>query len=436
MPGQEHIFHPDFVVAPYWWDKHPPADHNDRMPRTVDIAIVGSGYCGLAAGLALARQGWRVATFDAHRIGEGASTRNGGMVSGGLKLPAGLRRKVGQARYEKIQHDSVESFRYFESFLAEEGFDVDYQRTGRFAGAHSAGAYARQVKQAKVLNGDMGLTARMVPSDRQDEEIGSRFYHGGMVVEECGGIDPAKYHHALRHAYGAAGGSLHSRNPVREIIRDKGKFLVQTARGAVAANHVFVATNGYGDGLVPYFQRRVIPITTFVIATEPLPADLIKDINPKGRMLVDTKRILNWYRITPCGRRIIFGGRAKFSDVDERESAKSLYQLMCKIWPQVRDYRISHAWKGNVAFTFDHLPHIDTHQGIHYAGGCQGAGIAMATYLGHRTAMRLLHPDHPSCGFENLGFPSRPLYYGKPWFIPPLASYYKLLDRVERWTGW
>ncbi len=436
MTGLESLFHPDFAIRPYWWDETPPVDERNPIPAVVDVAIVGSGYCGLAAGLELARNGLKVAVLDSGRIGEGASTRNGGMVSGGLKVPEAMRAKLGEERFSHMVRDSVASFAHFESFLKSERFDVQYERCGRFTGAHSRGAYLRQERQAKNLATEMGLTVRMVPKSRQREEIGSDFYHGGMVVEESGGINPGRYHRVLREAYKAAGGTLHGFAKVNKIEQRAAQFGLATSRGNLLANQVFVATNGYSGEAMPYLQKRIIPITSFVIATEEISPDLVRELNPNKRMLVDTKRILYWYRLTPDHRRIIFGGRASFRDVSERESARSLYQFMCSIWPQVQGTRITHAWKGNVAFTFDHLPHMGIHEGVHYAGGCQGAGVSMATYLGYQTAMKILDPQRAPCGFDSLPFPSNPLYFGNPWFLPFVGNYYKALDRIEQRTGW
>lgn len=436
MSDRCDIFHPDFALQPYWWDENPPVDELDDLPPHTDVAIVGSGYCGLATGLELARKGLNVSVFDSGRIGEGASTRNGGMVSGGLKVPETMRAKLGEERYAAIRRDSVESFKYFEHFLQRENFDVQYERCGRFTGAHSPGAYLRQEKQALSLANEMGLTVSMVPRSRQRQEIGSDFYHGGMVVEECGGINPGLYHRQLREAYVAAGGRLHGHSEVKKISREAGRFSLLTQRGAVTAKQVVVATNGYGGRLMPYLQRRIIPITSFVIATEELDPELVNELNPRKRMLVDTKRIIYWYRLSPDHRRIIFGGRAKFRDLSEQDSALRLYEFMCGIWPQLRGTKLTHAWKGNVAFTFDHLPHMGAHEGVYYAGGCQGAGVAMATYLGYQTALKVLNPEKTVCGFDGLPFPSNPFYFGNPWFLPIVGNYYKALDGLERRTGW
>lgn len=429
------IFHQDFKVAPLWWEDAPPLAYRNELPSRVDVAIVGSGYCGLAAGFELARNGKQVAVLDSGRIGEGASTRNGGMVSGGLKLPENLRVTLGAERFGRLLQGSVDAYRHIEAFIQKEQLDAQYERCGRLIGAHSLGALRRLDAQTQALANATGFTVHRVPKARMHEEIGSDFYQGGVVVEEGGGLHPARYHQSLCKAFVKAGGSLHEFSGVLSIDRSKGKFTLKTHKGPIDADTVFVATNGYTGKLVPYLQRRIIPITSFVIATEELAPDLVRELNPNGRMQVDTKRILYYTRLSSDHRRIVFGGRASFSDVDESQSALKLHQFMCNVWPQLKSTRITHAWKGNVAFTFDLLPHMGCHEGIYFAGGCQGSGVAMSTYLGHQIALKVLGRNSDPCAFDDFTFPTHPLYRGRPWFLPLIGNYYKVRDRFEQLTG-
>lgn len=427
------VFHPNFRIRPYWWEAAPPRGTNTALPAQVDVAIVGSGYCGLSAGIELARSGARVAVLESGLIGEGASSRNGGMVSGGVKLPEKLRAALGEERFGRVMETSVASFHHLESLISREGINADYRRCGRFTGAHSPGAYRRLEAQAGRLRAETGFSVRMVPPETQATEIDSRFYHGGMVVDESGGLDPARFLAGLRQVYEAAGGSLHAQAGVRAITREGGRFRLRTAAGDLSAENVFVATNGYSGPMLPWLQRRTIPIASYMIATEELPPDLIDEITPRERMLVDTKRILYYFRRSPDGRRILFGGRASFGRADEAASAETLFRFMCRIWPQLRDRRITHAWKGNVGFSFDLAPHTGQHDGIRYAGCYQGTGVAMATYLGHLSARTILGDAPPV--FDEFSFPGHPLYRGQPWFLPIVGNYYRARDGLERALG-
>ncbi len=208
---------------------------------------------------------------------------------------------------------------------------------------------------------------------------------------------------------------------------------IRTARGEIAAGDIVIATNGYTGDVTPAIKKRLIPIASHIIATEELPADLARSLIPKGRTLSDTKRVLCYYRMSPDGRRMIFGGRARFTPVTPEISAPILYRFMTERFPQLKGTRITHAWTGNVAFTWDALPHTGKLDGMHYALGCNGSGVAMMTYLGHQTARRIIGGANATCGFELAEFPDFPLYRGNPnWALPAVGAYYRFRDQLSR----
>jgi glycine/D-amino acid oxidase-like deaminating enzyme len=274
---------------------------------------------------------------------------------------------------------------------------------------------------------------RIVPRERQREEIGSDLYHGGVVIEEAGALHPAKLHCAMRAAARAAGAELHGHAEVQLLERTSSGLRLHTARGRIRADHALIATNGYTGALTPELRRRIVPVSSYIIATEPLPEDLAVALSPRGRMFVDGNRLLSYFRLDPKGRRVLFGGRLSLRDVDEQTAAQGLYRRMVRIWPELGAYRISHAWKGNVAFTFDRLPHMGRHGGLHFALGCNGSGVAMATYLGHQSALRILGRQNRPCPFEQLPFPTHVAYRQRTWFLPALGFWYRILDRLDHW---
>ena len=142
--------------------------------------------------------------------------------------------------------------------------------------------------------------------------------------------------------------------------------------------------------------------------------------------------MLNYFRLSPDGRRVLFGGRASFREADERHAAPRLHAMMCAVWPEMKDCKVTHSWKGNVAFTFDFLPHMGVHEGVHYALGCQGSGVAMASYLGYQTALKIAGATNRPCAFDGLPFPTRPFYSGDPWFLPLVGTFYRLSDYIGR----
>lgn len=427
------VFHPDWKALPYWWEAAPLAPAEAALPQRADVVVVGAGYAGLSAALTLARAGVDVAVLDAGDPGSGASSRNHGMISGGQKLPADLVRRVGSEAARRIEEDARASFDYVENLIRQETLDADFARDGRFVAAHTRAAYAKLEIRARHLRDGFGYETRMVPAEEQRTEIGTDLYRGGMLLLDAGGLHPAKMHRALRRRAEESGARLFGHAAVRTTARTAtGGFRVTTARGEIVADMVVFATNGYSDRAADYMRRRVIPVYAYIGATEELSPDLARSCIPNNRMVVDTKRVLFSARLSPDGTRMIFAGRVKFGDVDERTATPILHGFMLQVFPQLREARMTHTWKGFVAFTFDFLPHIAEHDGLHYVGGCQGNGVAMMPYLGHRLALKLLGRDNRQSGFDRAAFPTLPAYAGKPWFLPAVGALYKARDRLER----
>ena len=152
-------------------------------------------------------------------------------------------------------------------------------------------------------------------------------------------------------------------------------------------------------------------------------------------MFVDGNRLLSYFRLSPDRRRVLFGGRVSLADVDERQSALGLHRRLVAVWPELAGCRLSHSWKGSLAFTFDRLPHMGESAGMHFAMGCNGSGVALASYLGHQIALKLLGRTNRPCPFDAPDFPSHPLYRGRPWFLPAISVWYRWRDAFDGWRS-
>lgn len=421
-------------LHPYWWEGAGQGEEAapTPLPARADVAVVGAGYTGLAAALALARGGCRVAVLEAKQPGYGASTRNGGMVSGLLKHSFGrLARLAGADGARRIFAEAQGSVLFLEQLIAQEAIACDYRRTGMYVAAYTPAHYRALAREAEDLR-HHGIETTLVPPAEQGAEIGSDYYHGGRILHLAGGLHPARLHRGLLERCRSAGVGIHSTAPVTGIQRSAGRWRLQSPAGTLCADALVVATNGYTGPPFDYHQRRVIPIASHLIATEALPDTLARCLIPGGRMVQDTKKVLFYFRMSPDGRRLLFGGRASFRAIGPGESAPLLHQAMGQVFPALRGVRISHAWSGNVAFTFDALPHLGCHRGIHYSLGYCGQGVALSIYLGNRLASGLLGRPEAESAFRDRPFPTRPLYHGRPWFLPLVGGFYRWLDRLGR----
>jgi len=432
------IFHPDFKAAPWWWEAWQPDNAlSQDPPASVDVAIVGAGYGGLATALELRRRGVGAAVLERGDFGVGASTRNGGMISGGVNLGKGLSGKSAAAEGFKRDKAALlgagaDSLATLEDIVQREGIDCGLIRTGRYLGAWTPAHYADLETKIDDLNAHAGAGARMVPRDRQREMMASDYYYGGMYVARSGHLHPALYYKGLLDAAHRAGANLSARADVERIEKVTGGWRVLTSKGPVQAREVVVATNGYTGDLTPRLKRRVVPVASHIIATEELP-EPASALIPELRAIADTKRVLTYYRPSPNGKHLIFGGRARFTQAAPEVSAPVLYRYMTDRFPQLKGMRITHAWTGNVAFALDYMPHMGTDEGLHYLLACNGNGVAMMTYLGTQTARRIAGGGNaPVNPLDGRDFPDHPLYSGNPWFLPAIGALYRARDWWDR----
>ena len=431
----EEIFHEDFQIKPWWWEAYEPqALDLTEVPSEADVAIVGAGYAGISAALELAKNNINAVVFDAEQPGFGGSTRNGGMVSGGRNV--GKRYTSASAAEEEklktLRRDAADGFSLIERLIEEENIDCHWTKTGSFTGAWCWKHFNAMKKKVADLNEIAPSEAFIVPPERQREHIGSDYYRGGMVVERGAHLHPALYFKGLLEACERRNATICAKAGVSKLSQLDAGWQVETTRGVIRVKDVMIATNGYTGDITPQLKRRVVPVGSYMIATEELPDDLAATISPKNRSLSDSRRVLTYYRMSPDGKRLLFGGRAKFGQTEPLETAPILYGFMTDRFPQLKGSRITHAWTGNVAFTMDEVSHMGKMDGLHYAMGCNGSGVAMMTYLGTQTARKIAGITNQPCAFDGLDFPTHALYHGNPWFIPMVGRYFRTRDWIDR----
>ena len=400
------------------------------LPETADVVVIGGGYTGINAARELARRGVAVSLVEARTLGYGASTRNGGIVHPGYKCgPQELIRRYGEETGRALYQETLDGYETVKRLISQEPIDCDFREVGHLELAY-APAHVKELQHAQASLASMGVATTLVPRARIREEIGSDAYFGALVVENSGLLHPGRFFAGLVDAADRAGADLHEGARARFIRpRAGGRFAVETERGTIRARDVFVATNGYTDGVVPSLRRRIIPIGSYIIASEPLPDELARELSPKGRAFFDTKNFLYYWHVT-ADRRMVFGGRASFMPTSIDRTAAILHNGLLEVHPQLAGYRIDYAWGGNVGFTFDRMPHVGrTADGVAYAMGCCGTGVALMTHLGTRVGEWLAGGDAPA--LARLKFPLVPApYEGRPWFMPFAGEWFRLQDRL------
>jgi glycine/D-amino acid oxidase-like deaminating enzyme len=410
------------------------------LPESVDVAVIGAGFTGLSAARTLAQRGAHVAVLEAETIGWGASSRNGGMVLTGLKLGVNkLISMYGRESAQRMYAASLATIDCVERIVREENIACDFARCGHLEVACKQRHFDDYARQAEVIAREFNHPVRVVQKNELASEIGSSIYFGGMVDEVSAGLNPARYVTGLGQAALRASAKVYEHVRVAHIQKEprngvQGWRLTTALNQSLWAHDVFVATSGYTSQTTLALQKKIIPIGSYIIATEVLPEAIARELSPRNRMIYDSKNYLYYYRLTP-DRRMLFGGRAAFFPETEstiRESANILRRGMIEVYPQLRETRIEFAWGGTLDFAFDIMPHAGQLDGIYYALGYAGHGVAMATWQGQKIA-ELIAGDKPDNPFVGIPFPGAPLglYNGKPWFLPFAGAWYKFLDWVS-----
>lgn len=429
-------------TTPFWWEEAEPT-HGERVfdRDSCGALIVGAGYTGLSAAITMAEAGvGNVFVVDTMRIGEGASSRNGGQIGNAPKFNlAYATRKFGEKRAQEIMDDYEEAMPFMLKRAATLSDPFDLSLCGAVTGVHSR----------KDLRKLLAIRDSLPPEKRKDFEVlgeadvgrvlKSDIYRGALVRHDQGGLHPAKYVRALANRARALGVRIFTGWRYQGSTRDGVGHLVRLSDGkgasaAIKANKVLLSANGYAGPELPWLRKRIIPVQSYMIATEPLPFDHMEALIPQNRVAGDTKHILYYFRRSPDGTRMLFGGRARFRTSTEEESAVGLRKFMLHTFPSLKGARITHSWLGNVCFAYDFVTHLGRlDDGVYYSSCYNGNGVSMATYMGHRAAEMVMSVPGHDRGVVNTHFPRLWFYDGHPWFLPIVGNWYRLLDRSARW---
>jgi len=432
MRSMNDLFTPDLKLTPYWWDRTPrPVLKDIDLPREIDVAIVGSGYTGLHAAVQTARSGLSTVVLDAQDAGFGCSTRNGGQISTSIKPSfAELSQRFGVQTAIAILKDGQSSLDFTTEFIKSEAIDCDLRVVGRFQGAHLPKMFDRLNIECTISHPGFTSDAYMVSAGDMASELGTRVYYGGCVFPHHASLDPARYHAGLLHIAMQAGVRVIPHCAVTNLVKGTSGLSLTTPKGQICAQKIVLATNGYSGALSPWHQRRIIPIGSYMIATEPIAPELMNRLFPSDRVITDTRKLVYYYRPSPDRSRVLFGGRVSVGETNPMKSALRLHKELIRLFPELKRTRITHSWMGFVAYTFETLAHIGETNGVYHAMGYCGSGVGMASYLGMKLGRKVADLADDDTGLEHPPFLTRPLYSGNPWFLWPSLLAFRLRDRL------
>ena len=423
------------TYRPYWWDAAPRKPGTGAVPRRADVVIVGSGFTGLSAALTLLRDGRSVAVLEKDVPGFGASTRNGGQIGSGnqkfrVKRLIELR---GPKKAEAMLREGVQMLDTIEQIIATEKIACHFTRCGRFRAAMQPEHYEAMARDMEDLRRIVGVESYMVPRAEQRTEIGSDVFFGGSVLPGDASLHPALYHAGLMQRIEERGGHILGHAAALGISSEPGGYVVKTPRGDISCRNVLIATNGYTDGLVPELGRRILPIGSGLIATDEIPEATFSRLLPKNRVYGNSNRVFYYFRAAPGERRIIWGGRVgRIANNTSPRAFRHLARDMLRVFPDLADVPISHAWDGMIGYTFDEVPHLGrTSAGLHYALGYCGTGVSRATYFGHKIALQIIGASDGRTAFDELVFPAVPFHPIAKHAVPVVETWYRFRDATK-----
>jgi len=421
----------------YWLDTAPKfasATQGPPQGRT-DVAVIGGGFTGLTAALSLARAGASVTLLEAGPVMGEASGRNGAQCNNGtLQDFAGLSHSLGVDRASDYYRAYNRAVDIVEGMVQTEGIDCDFHRSGKLKVAAKPSHYDNLQRTCAALHAaGVDPDAQVLGKAQLAQEINSDAYYGGLLQPLSAQLHVGKFGIGLAERAAAAGARIYQSAPVIRLKRLASKgWHVASPEGEVQASQVLLATGGSGPGPFGWFRRRIVPVGSFIVVTEPLGAERLDALLPGRRSYVNTLNIGNYFRRTP-DERLLFGGRARFAVSNPRSDAKSgvvLQSTLAKTFPVLADARVDYCWGGTVDMSADRLPRAGERNGLFYSMGYSGHGVQMAVMMGQVMAqmMQGQSTDNPWAG---LSWPPVPGHFGKPWFLPVVGLYYRMLDYLH-----
>ncbi|WP_334135305.1 NAD(P)/FAD-dependent oxidoreductase [Tepidimonas sp.] len=417
--------------------QRPPVQPPLEATVRADVVVIGGGYAGLSAALELAERGRRVVLLEADRIGSGASGRNGGQAIVGYACGMGvLRAQLGAEGARQAWALSLEGVRLIDERIARHAIDCD--RVHGYLYVADSARKARALRaEMDELQRDYGLELQWAEGAAVRERIDSARYVAAAFERLSGHLHPLKYALGLARAAQAAGVQIHEHSAARRLQQGAGGVRVDTDAGQVQADFAVVAGNctlpEYGPGVLQPIHARIMPVGTYILATEPLPRALADSLIPDRAAVCDNNVVLDYFRLS-ADNRLLFGGRVSYTTMTPPRLRETMRARMLTVFPQLAGVRMTHLWGGFVDITMNRAPDFGrVGQRVYYLQGFSGHGVALTGLAARLVAEAVCAQSQRFDLFTRLHH--RP-FPGGPWLRTPLLALGMAWYRWRDALGW
>ncbi|MRH41714.1 FAD-dependent oxidoreductase [Aquibacillus halophilus] len=361
-----------------------------------DVVIIGGGYSGLSTSYFLQQKDVKTIVLEKDLVGSGASGRNGGeLLTGYMDSASSLIKKKGIDVARRMYQLSLDSIDLIETIIESNDIDCAFTRKGSLKAAYRASDIDGMKREQEVLEREFNHKVKIVEPSEMQTELKTTFYHGGRIDEKCGHFHPLNYALGLADAVENFGGVIYENSEALRIERDaNNKVIVKTTSGRVFADEIVIVTNGYSGDLNKRIKRTIVPVESIMIATEPMPEELMKDLIKNNRAVSDSKNLLYYFRRT-ADNRMAFGGSGR--STNKRDQLLLFNQLqsgMTTVFPDLREAKVEYQWSGKVGITKEKLPYMGRlEDGTYFAYGYAGHGAALSTIMGQAIARKIVAED-------------------------------------------
>lgn len=420
---------------PFWWESFRPYLYQNCTPekKTYDLIIIGSGYTGISSAIEACSQNLKTLLIDQSALGEGASTRSAGMVSGGLNLGKriNLFKEYGTQTATDFIKESIDSFRFLEDQVNGHHDDVQYQKTGRLVLAHSKKKLEALKQKTDLLNSLTKLKLEFLKN--VNHEILNDYYKGGMLVHDAASIHPSLFYKFLLNK--ALRCKLDIFSPCRLLSHKKKDnfYLVNTTEGIIKSKYLLFATNGYSGNEIGKENYNIIGVPSYIAVTNEIGNEDICRAMPKLRMYSDTKNDLFYFRPTPDHKRLLFGAFPIWAYQKENSSfvRSFFYKSIKRILPTLNNFTIDYIWGGKVGVTFNTLPQVKIENKKIYVFGCNGSGVALMPYLGYKSISLITNKTNSPITITKIRNKKNYFKFIISFFLPILGIYYRFKEKLE-----